>query len=156
MNASKKIISFLILVFAMLTITSISSFAAEDTRIEVSEFVATSDFVAPAYNSKVKTDYKFTFTTGAQAQAYSRMSGWHKWNEETSDWERYSASRFSTGKYRYFVQIRIDSDSGCGTTHKLAKTATVIVDGAEWEYSDNPTVESDYSYTYIYSPEFDV
>ena len=132
MNKSKKIISFLILVFAMMTIMSLSVFATEDTRIEVSEFVATSDFVVPTYNAKVKTAYNFTFTTGTQAQAYSRMSGWNKWNEEISDWEKFSASRFSTGKYRYFVQIRIDSDSGYGTTHKLAKTATVTVDGAKW------------------------
>ena len=152
---TKKILSLLLCLIMMLGVAPISAFAA-DTRIEVTEIVGTSNMEPPRYGEKVNTYFKFNFTKGKEIRVAHTMSGWQKWNASTSTWENYEAFTFTEGKYKFSTQIRIDGESGYGTTHKLAQNVTVTIDGVSWSYAPNPTIYSTYSYNYITSPEFKV
>jgi len=125
-------------------------------RIEVSEFVATSDMPTPAFGGEVKDYFDFTFTKGAEAYVTGSMGNWYKWDEDASEWKRYDEATFTVGKYYYSNQLRIDGDKGA--THRLAQTGlTVEIDGAAWTYDELYVwVESTYSYTYISSPVYTV
>ena len=153
----KKFFSLMLCLLMIVSIMPLSVFAA-DTRIEVSEFVATSDFKAPTYGERVKTYYTFNFTKGKEAYITDSMGDWYKWNEDSASWVEFTESNFIEGKYRYSNQIRIDETlkSGYGTTHKLAQTATVTINGEEWTYSENPMINSAYSYARVTSPEYTI
>ena len=153
----KKTLSLMLCLLMVISIMPMSVFAA-DTRIEVSEFVATSNFNAPTYGERVKTYYIFNFIKGKEAYITSSMGDWYKWDESSSSWIEFTELNFIEGKYKYSNQIRIDEEleSGYGTTHKLAQTATIIINGEEWTYSKNPMISSTYSYTRITSPEYTV
>ncbi|MBR3968724.1 MAG: hypothetical protein IKJ93_03960, partial [Clostridia bacterium] len=131
-----------------------AEFTMPDLREEVSEFVGTSNMGAITYGADVKDSYDFSFTVGTQAYVTSSMGDWEKWNETASAWEEYNEVKFTEGKYRYSNQLRIDGNNG--KTHKLAATGVVRIDGAAWEYDEDPWIEPTYSYTYITSPEFTV
>lgn len=150
---TKKILSLMLCLLMLMSIVSVSASAA-DTRIEVSEFVGTSNFVAPSYGEKVKTYYTFTFTKGYEAYIADLMGQWLKWNETSSKWEVFTSSNFVAGKYKYENQIRIDGTYG--TTHKLAQTANVTINGEKWSYSNNPAIYNTFSFTHIASPEYTI
>ena len=136
--------------------TVVVEFTMPDSRIAVSEFVATSDMPVPTYGGDVKDYFDFTFTKGVEAYVTGSMGNWYKWNEATSEWDRYDEAKFIEGKYYYSNQLRIDHANGA--THRLAKTGlTVEIDGAAWTYDEEYVwIEPTYSYTYISSPEYTV
>ncbi len=119
-------------------------------RTAVSTFVATTDMQAPAFGAAVRRAYNFTFTVGTQASVPASMGNWFK--KEGDDWVRYDASSFVEGSYYYSNQIRIDGVNG--TTHKLAETLDITIDGNAWTHKDVPGVYTSYSYVYMYSPVF--
>ncbi len=125
-----------------------------DPRIVVSTITATSDVddiigfgksvVRPSFN--IEEDVPARFST----------SGY--WQRKTATgWERYEGAKFTEGTYRYRTQIRIDSDSGGGTTHVLDKNGiTVTVNDVKWADNSIPKIYDTYSFDWVYSREYPV
>lgn len=146
----KQVISIITLLALMLGLCPVV--AAEDTRTEVSTFVATTDMPTITYGTAVRTDYTFTFSVGTQANVPRSMGNWFK--KSGDDWYRYDSGVFREGTYYFSNQIRIDNANG--TTHKLGLTLDITVDGKKWTHDDVPGVYGTYSYVYMKSPEITV
>ena len=88
----------------------------------------------------------------------ARFSTSGDWQKKTAtSWEDYSGAAFTEGTYRYRTQIRIDSDSGGGTTHVLDKNGiTVTVNGVKWADNSIPTIYDTYSYDWVFSKAYEV
>ena len=124
-----------------------------DERTEVASFTGTSDMVAPTYGGEVKTVYNFTFE-GGMARVPDSMGYWEK--HDGAEWQRYNGDAFTEGVYRYTNQLRIDSSSGYGSTHKLAPVFSVTIDGKAWEQTTDSFGDLTYTYAYMASPAFEV
>ena len=109
--------------------------------------------VAPAYGDEVKLAYDFTFEGGI-AGVPASMGHWEKYDGE--EWQRYDGASFQEGTYRFTNQLRIDSDTGYGSTHKLAPVFSVTIDGKAWEQIGEVYGALTYTYAYMASPAFEV
>ena len=126
-----------------------------DTRTPVSTITATSniDDIIGFGKSVVRPSFKIVEDVPAQFFAYG---DWER-KTATGSWEDYSGAAFTEGTYRYVTQIRIDSDSGGGTTHVLDKNGiTVTVNGVKWAENSIPGIADTYSYDWVFSKEYPV
>ena len=125
-----------------------------DTRIPVSTITATSniDDIVGFGKNVVRP----TFTIAEDVPAQFDISG--DWQRKTATgWDDYSGTAFIEGTYRYQTQIRIDRDSGGGTTHVLDKNGiTVTVNGVKWADNSKPGIADTYSYDWVFSKEYPV
>ena len=124
-------------------------------RTKVSEVEGTSDIATiPVYGGAHKKP-TVTVTTGAPAY-FGIDSGNGDWFKKNSSgvWELYTGATFTEGTYKFRCQIRIDG--AAGLTHVLDSAGiTVTVDGVAWT-ADTPGVYDDYSFVWVYSPEYTV
>ncbi len=124
-------------------------------RTKVSEVEGTSDITTiPVYGGAYKKP-SVTVTTGTPAYSNTvRGNGdWFKKNS-SGGWDYYTDATFTEGTYKFRCQIRIDG--AAGLTHVLDSAGvTVTVDGAAWT-ADTPGVYDDYSFVWVYSPEYTV
>ena len=128
-----------------------------DTRTVINTVVANVTNITPTYGNDV-LDPTFEVTEGSPAYFGIASAGsWKKWNESTSSWDQKNpgSATFDEGIWRYQVQLRVDGDSG--TTHKLADSMSITINGAgSWTYNDHAYVSPTYSYIWVTSPEFTV
>ena len=126
-----------------------------DSRTKVNKVEGTSDITTiPVYGGAYKKP-TVTVTTGTPAYSNTdRGNGdWFKKNS-SGGWDYYTDATFTEGTYKFRCQIRIDD--AAGLTHMLDSAGvTVTVDGAAWT-ADTPIVKDDYSFVWVYSPEYTV
>ena len=126
-----------------------------DTRIVVSTITANSnvdDIIG--FGKRVKSP-SFNIEEDVPAQ-FQTQYNWKK-KTATGDWESYTNATFMEGTYRYRTQIRIDSDSGGGTTHVFDKNGiTVTVNGKKWADNSTPEIYAEYSFAWVESEEYTV
>ncbi len=125
-----------------------------DTRTVVSTITASSDVdtIIGFGNRVVRPSFNIKEDVPAQFQTQ------YNWKKKTAagGWESYTNATFMEGTYRYVTQIRIDSDSGGGTTHVLDKNGiTVTVNGKKWDNS-TPEIYAEYSFAWVESEEYPV
>ena len=121
-----------------------------DSRQKVNKVTATSNIADIVVLDGAKQFPSFTVTEGSPAYFSPTSGTWVKYNG--TEWEEYTASTFTEGKYKLRVQVRIDYPGG--DTHVLDKNGvTVTVDGNVWN-ADAPLVYSNYSYAWLTSGEF--
>ena len=131
--------------------------AKYDARIIADTFVASSTFKAPVYGESKTTDYKFTFTSEVNASVPDLNGDWYK--KVGEEWVKYEGSQFTEGTYYYSNQLRLDGNSGTGSTHRLpndSSTINVTINGEKWAISSDTRVYDTYSYTHMASPEYEV
>ncbi len=124
-----------------------------DTRTVIDTVVANVTNIIPTYGSDVQYP---TFEVIEGSPAHFSSGVWKKWNETTSSWDQKNpgSATFDEGIWYYLVQVRIDGTSG--TTHKLADSMSITINGAgSWTY-DTPDVNPTFSYIWVSSPEFTV
>lgn len=125
-----------------------------DPRIVVSTITANSnvDEIIGFGKSVVRPTFNIKENVPAQFQT---QYNWKK-KTATGDWESYMNATFMEGTYIYQTQIRIDSDSGGGTTHVLDKNGiTVTVNDKKWD-SSIPEIYAEYSFAWVASEEYTV
>ena len=154
----KHLSSFLrSLMLCMFALLPFGTSWADDDRIIVSHVEATSNIADLLVYGATITSPSFTITVGTEARIINAGSGFfQKWNVGESQWEQlgYGGTTFSSGKYRFYTQLRIDDYSGYGTTHKLADDVTLTVNGGSWERSSVVKVYDGYSFVWFSSPEW--
>lgn len=126
-----------------------------DPRIVVSTITATSDVdtIIGFGKSVVRPSFNIEEDVPAQFQTQ------YNWKKKTAagDWESYTNATFMEGTYIYRTQIRIDSDSGGGTTHVFDKNGiTVTVNGKKWADNSIPDIYAEYSFAWVESEEYTV
>ncbi len=126
-----------------------------DPRIVVSTITATSDVdtIIGFGKSVVRPSFNIEEDVPAQFQTQ------YNWKKKTAagDWESYTNATFMEGTYIYRTQIRIDSDSGGGTTHVFDKNGvTVTVNGKKWADNSIPKIYDTYSFAWVESEEYTV
>ena len=139
--------------FAIVAFTaSLAAMADDDTRIEISEIVATSNTSEiPVYGANI-IQPTVTVIQGLPAR-FGIDSGngwWHK--KVDNEWRDVRSGSFTSGTWRFVCQVRIDGEGG--KTHKFAKTVTTTVDGTIWGVDDNPSIFDTFCWTWVSSPEF--
>ncbi len=125
-----------------------------DSRIVVSTITANSnvDDIIGFGKSVVRPSFNIKEDVPAQFQT---QYNWKK-KTATGGWESYTNATFMEGTYIYQTQIRIDSDSGGGTTHVLDKNGiTVTVNDKKWD-SSIPEIYAEYSFAWVASEEYTV
>ena len=126
-----------------------------DPRIPVSTITAKSnvDTIIGFGNRVVRPSFNIEEDVPAQFQT---QYNWKK-KTATGDWESYTNATFMEGTYKYRTQIRIDSDSGGGTTHVFDKNGiTVTVNGKKWADNSIPEIYAEYSFAWVESEEYPV
>lgn len=126
-----------------------------DTRTVVSTITAKSnvDTIIGFGNRVVRPSFNIEEDVPAQFQT---QYNWKK-KTATGDWESYTNATFMEGTYKYRTQIRIDSDSGGGTTHVFDKNGiTVTVNGKKWADNSIPEIYAEYSFAWVESEEYPV
>lgn len=126
-----------------------------DPRIVVSTITANSnvDEIIGFGKSVVRPSFNIKEDVPAQFQT---QYNWKK-KTATGDWESYMNATFMEGTYIYQTQIRIDSDSGGGTTHVFDKNGiTVTVNGKKWADNSTPEIYAEYSFAWVESEEYTV
>lgn len=124
-----------------------------DPRIVVSTITATSNIDDIIGFGKSVKSPSFNIKEAVPAQFQTQ----YNWEKKTAtSWEDYSVTAFTEGTYRYVTQIRIDRDSGGGTTHVLDKNGiTVTVNDVKWDNSI-PEIYAEYSFAWVSSKEYEV
>lgn len=126
-----------------------------DSRIVVSTITATSNIdTIIGFGKSVKSP-SFNIEEAVPAQFQTQ----YNWKKKTAagGWESYTNATFMEGTYRYRTQIRIDSDSGGGTTHVFDKNGiTVTVNGKKWADNSTPEIYAEYSFAWVESEEYTV
>lgn len=124
-----------------------------DPRIVVSTITATSNIDDIIGFGKSVKSPSFNIKEDVPAQFQTQ----YNWEKKTATgWEDYSGTAFTEGTYRYVTQIRIDRDSGGGTTHVLDKNGiTVTVNDKKWD-SSIPEIYAEYSFAWVASEEYTV
>lgn len=124
-----------------------------DPRIVVSTITATSNIDDIIGFGKSVKSPSFNIKEAVPAQFQTQ----YNWEKKTAtSWEDYSGTAFTEGTYRYVTQIRIDRDSGGGTTHVFDKNGiTVTVNGKKWDNSI-PEIYDTYSFAWVESEEYTV
>ena len=126
-----------------------------DPRIVVSKITASSDVDTIIGFGKSVVQPSFNIEEDVPAQFQTQ----YNWKKKTAagDWEYYSGAAFTEGTYIYRTQIRIDSDSGGGTTHVFDKNGiTVTVNGKKWADNSIPDIYAEYSFAWVESEEYTV
>ena len=140
---------------AAITLTVGNTAVNPADRTKVSEVAGTSDIATiPVYGGAYKKP-SVTVTTGTPAYS-NTVRGNGDWFKKNSSgvWELYTGATFTDGTYKFRCQIRIDG--AAGLTHVLDSAGvTVTVDGVAWT-ADTPGVYDDYSFVWVYSPEYTV
>lgn len=125
-----------------------------DSRIVVSTITANSNVDEIIGFGKSVKSPSFNIEEAVPAQ-FQTQYNWKK-KTATGDWESYMNATFMEGTYIYQTQIRIDSDSGGGTTHVLDKNGiTVTVNDKKWD-SSIPEIYAEYSFAWVASEEYTV
>lgn len=165
-NAVFAVILSLALIVCMTPVWTMSAYA-DDSRIKITALEFTLNDYKPTYGDKVdkyafdNDDNTLFATVGSPAYFNSMMGSW--WKKNGVEWDRVeNETFFQEGIYRYEVQIRTDSynwatDSNGynGSTHMLAQTCTVKVDGVDWETMTDPLKNTfGYSFNWTSSPEY--
>jgi len=120
-------------------------------REVVTEVELTSNFDTMPVIGEDILQVSMTPTNGAPVYCPESMGGWFKWNG--SGWERAAyGTKFVAGKYKLYLQLRIDGTDG--ETHRLGEPLTVKVNGKPWSV-DPITVNDTYSYTWITSEDIE-
>ena len=147
MNKRIRILFAVITVLMLLAVISLPVFAA---RTQVTEVVATSniDELAALYGRTKKVEYSLTEGEPVKFNQ-SWECNWEKYNEGSDIWENYEG-RFYPGKYRAFVQLRVDGSDA--VNYELSKSLTFTVDGKAWTL-DTVSQHPEYSCVFAYSPE---
>ncbi len=124
-----------------------------DPRIVVSTITATSNIDDIIGFGKSVKSPSFNIKEDVPAQFQTQ----YNWEKKTAtSWEDYSGTAFTEGTYRYVTQIRIDRDSGGGTTHVFDKNGiTVTVNDVKWDNS-TPEIYDTYSFAWVSSKEYEV
>ena len=126
-----------------------------DPRTVVSTITATSNIDDIIGFGKSVKSPSFNIEEAVPAQ-FQTQYNWKK-KTATGDWESYTNATFMEGTYRYRTQIRIDSDSGGGTTHVFDKNGiTVTVNGKKWADNSTPEIYAEYSFAWVESEEYTV
>ena len=124
-------------------------------RTKVNKVEGNSDIATiPVYGGAYKKP-TVNVTTGAPA-FFTINSGNGDWLKKNSagSWELYTGATFTEGTYKFQCQVRIDG--AAGLTHVFDSAGiTVTVDGVAWT-TDTPIVKDDYSFVWVYSPEYTV
>lgn len=126
-----------------------------DPRIVVSTITATSNIDDIIGFGKSVKSPSFNIKEAVPAQFQTQ----YNWKKKTAagGWESYTNATFMEGTYRYRTQIRIDSDSGGGTTHVFDKNGiTVTVNGKKWADNSTPEIYAEYSFAWVESEEYTV
>ena len=126
-----------------------------DPRIVVSTITATSNIDDIIGFGKSVKSPSFNIEEAVPAQFQTQ----YNWKKKTAagGWESYTNATFMEGTYRYRTQIRIDSDSGGGTTHVFDKNGiTVTVNGKKWADNSTPEIYAEYSFAWVESEEYTV
>lgn len=125
-----------------------------DPRTVVNTITATSNIDDIIGFGKSVKSPSFNIEEAVPAQ-FQTQYNWKK-KTATGDWESYTNATFMEGTYSYQTQIRIDSDSGGGTTHVLDKNGiTVTVNDKKWD-SSIPEIYAEYSFAWVASEEYTV
>ena len=125
-----------------------------DPRTVVNTITATSNIDDIIGFGKSVKSPSFNIKEDVPAQ-FQTQYNWEK-KTATGDWESYMNATFMEGTYIYQTQIRIDSDSGGGTTHVLDKNGiTVTVNDKKWD-SSIPETYAEYSFAWVASEEYTV
>lgn len=99
-----------------------------------------------------------TFTTTQGAPAYILAStGNLRWQKLVGGvWETQYEGRFTPGFWRISTQVRIDREGA--KTSELAAPVTLTVNGKSWTVDSNgvPSVHTEYSMIFVYSPAFEI
>ena len=124
------------------------AYAEDDTRIPITEIVATTNVEPPVYGAEIKAP---SFTVEKGSPAYFQNPGWYKKNDE-GDWKSVTGGVFTGGTYMISAMLRIDSG---GSEYIIGWPITVLVDGQEWTTGwSGPDVYPTFSRLGIGSPEF--
>ena len=124
-------------------------------RTKVSEVAGTSDISTILVYGGAYKKPTVNVTTGAPA-FFTINSGNGDWLKKNSagSWELYTGATFTEGTYKFQCQVRIDG--AAGLTHVFDSAGvTVTVDGVAWT-TGTPDVYDDYSFVWVYSPEYTV
>ena len=124
-----------------------------DSRTVVSTITATSNIDDIIGFGKSVKSPSFNIKEDVPAQFQTQ----YNWEKKTAtSWDDYYGTAFTEGTYRYVTQIRIDSDSGGGTTHVFDKNGiTVTVNDVKWDNS-TPEIYDTYSFAWVSSKEYEV
>ena len=152
MKISKKsLISFMIMCIMIMHLLPLTVFA-EDTRIEITELVATSNISSVAvYGAEIKAP-TFTVTKGSPGYFNTNMGNW--WKKDGDTWVKITNGSFTSGTWRYATQLRIDGNGAL--THKLAQNLTVKVNGQNWTVFGNTAVGDTFSFNNARSMEITI
>lgn len=158
MKMKKRLLGLLMCVMLLVSLIPVTAFANGRTVVSTVEISSSTGDITPEYGDTVERP-TFTVTTGSPAYVNNGAGNgaWQKYNEDSDSWQIYPMGlKFTEGTYRYYAQVRIDNSDGhnSGDTHKLdANGVTVTVDGEAWG-TNYLTIQSNYSYVAITSPEF--
>lgn len=145
-----------VLMLGIVLASPVDTARAEETdpRIVVSTITATSNIDDIIGFGKSVKSPSFNIKEAVPAQFQTQ----YNWKKKTAagGWESYMNATFMEGTYIYQTQIRIDSDSGGGTTHVLDKNGiTVTVNDKKWD-SSIPEIYAEYSFAWVASEEYTV
>ena len=144
-----------VLMLGIVLASPVDTARAEETdpRIVVSTITATSNIDDIIGFGKSVKSPSFNIKEAVPAQFQTQ----YNWEKKTAtSWEDYSGTAFTEGTYRYVTQIRIDRDSGGGTTHVFDKNGiTVTVNDVKWDNS-TPEIYDTYSFAWVSSKEYEV
>ena len=146
-----------VLMLGIVLASPVDTARAEETdpRIVVSTITATSNIDDIIGFGKSVKSPSFNIKEAVPAQFQTQ----YNWKKKTAagGWESYTNATFMEGTYRYRTQIRIDSDSGGGTTHVFDKNGiTVTVNGKKWADNSTPEIYAEYSFAWVESEEYPV
>ncbi len=123
-------------------------------REKITEMETTSDDFStiPKYGGNCSY-VTFTVTKGSPAYVNTTMGSWRKKEGDTWQWNS-PENVFTTGTYRYEVQIRVDNEAG--KTHVLGEGFTFKMNGENWTVLDPLTVNNTSSYVWVAGPEITI
>lgn len=146
----KGMLSVLLALFMVFTLIP-GNIAFAGGKTKVTSVIATSDMSKAEDGVKI-FNVKFTVSSGSPAY-FDYLGNWYK-QKPDGTWEKKKTGKFTSGKWKYQVQVRIDgySHGGNGTTHVLSDSLTVKVDDESWTVYPPVKVEPTYSYVLVESP----
>ncbi len=154
----RKLMTLLASLFAViLLLPSVARAATDDTRQVVTEVNLTYDELIPSCGEMVKCWYD-----GEPEGAVYRMSSFYwRWSRQyvanNQQVNPSSKAVFVPGTWFYMYQIRVDGEFG--SQYRLPDTKeelTIKINGVERQANGNPSIGSNYSYVWVYSPDYEV
>ncbi len=154
----RKLMTLLASLFVViLLLPSVAQAATDDTRQVVTEVNLTYDELIPSCGEMVKCWYD-----GEPEGAVYRMSSFYwRWSRQyvanNQQVNPSSKAVFVPGTWFYMYQIRVDGEFG--SQYRLPDTKeelTIKINGVERQANGNPSIGSNYSYVWVYSPDYEV